>query len=1054
MRKKRILSLLLSLAVCIAFMPAAVFADGETGGGTAGATQAAIKTVSTSNEFEEALKNSSIDEIHITADIEYKNKDVDTDKRIVIESGKKLTWGGSKYTFQANQLSVETNAEFIVYTYDFTYKTTVRGNVDNNGTITASGSGKCYWEAATTGNGTFNASSGTSYINYGTIPTDKISGNNYKINIVKNVSETPEVNLPADMQTGQTVKPVVTNLIAGVDIAKVFDFKWMNASSYQIYKGETNPTLTDAGTLKLTLSTKTPYVMRTESGTRGSIETSGTVTQALSDTVYVDATNGNDSNLGNAVGKAVRNINTAIDKVSENGTVVLTGDYETTGYALIKKSVTVKSLEDNTFKLSLNSLGGIKINSGATVTFDNVTINNTKFSGYASSGSTGDRNIAFKNCNGENITIANSSNNFANISFEKSVLSGSFYAATKLALDVSTVSGKFTTKDFTAKGNCRLNLKRSAPAVIKGSVDFKDNALITISTENPARGEKLIEVPSGTDDKIVGNFKLADTQNDKYALKCRETYNGTYIGISECISIDDGKLAVAYEPAIGNDVIDTTSNGNKYVTFNPGNVVGVTSGTWSGYINSAGKKWSLDDNPELTVVLSAGMDSDFYHFDDNFLNDNLKVYTWGDVNNLPDYQNQNKNVTIDKKQSQGVSNDGRTFIFTVTYPKVARLTQTITVDKNNLDLKCKGEATRQAAAPGTVTYSSSNPEVATVDSNGKVTAITAGSATITVSAEATDTYEAASATYTVTVKHNYGTEYKHDDTNHWKECACGAKTEEAAHSGGTADCVTKAKCEVCAASYGAVDASNHKGPMSYTANNSATHKKTCDACKAVVAAEENHNFVNNVCSECGYKRVTGGGSYNPAQKPEIITGEGGKTSLENNGSTLVITPDEGMEISKVTVNGKEVTVTNNKITGLKTGDKVEVTFAKTPPTKEETDNIFKGKALKLSLAVRTSKTTKKNIRVAVKKTKELKYFIRELADAGYTVKYKFYRSVKKTSKYKARIVKTTDTYINTAGKKGRKYYYKAKLLIYDNGGRLIAQTELKQCKYGFRTWTK
>lgn len=32
MRKKRILSLLLSLAVCIAFMPAAVFADGETGG--------------------------------------------------------------------------------------------------------------------------------------------------------------------------------------------------------------------------------------------------------------------------------------------------------------------------------------------------------------------------------------------------------------------------------------------------------------------------------------------------------------------------------------------------------------------------------------------------------------------------------------------------------------------------------------------------------------------------------------------------------------------------------------------------------------------------------------------------------------------------------------------------------------------------------------------------------------------------------------------------------------------------------------------------------------
>ena len=33
-------------------------------------------------------------------------------------------------------------------------------------------------------------------------------------------------------------------------------------------------------------------------------------------------------------------------------------------------------------------------------------------------------------------------------------------------------------------------------------------------------------------------------------------------------------------------------------------------------------------------------------------------------------------------------------------------------------------------------------------------------------------------------------------------------------------------------------------------------------------------------------------------------------------------------------------------------------------------------------------------------------------------------------------------------------YYKAKLMIYDNEGNLVAQTELKQCKYGLRTWSK
>ena len=202
------------------------------------------------------------------------------------------------------------------------------------------------------------------------------------------------------------------------------------------------------------------------------------------------------------------------------------------------------------------------------------------------------------------------------------------------------------------------------------------------------------------------------------------------------------------------------------------------------------------------------------------------------------------------------------------------------------------------------------------------------------------------------------------------------------------------------------------------------------------------------------KAFSGGGSYVPVQKPEIITGEGGKATLENNGTTLVIAPDDGMQISKVTVNGNEVTVTDNKITGLKTGDKVEVTFAKIPPTKEELDKKFKEKAGEIELVVRTSKTSKNNIKVTVKLTPALEAFIKEIKSAGYTVKYKFYRSANKSSKYAARITKEEAEYLNTEGKKDKKYYYKAKLLIYDNEGNLVAQTELKQCKYGLRTWSK
>ena len=43
--------------------------------------------------------------------------------------------------------------------------------------------------------------------------------------------------------------------------------------------------------------------------------------------------------------------------------------------------------------------------------------------------------------------------------------------------------------------------------------------------------------------------------------------------------------------------------------------------------------------------------------------------------------------------------------------------------------------------------------------------------------------------------------------------------------------------------------------------------------------------------------------------------------------------------------------------------------------------------------------------------------------------------------------------INTSGKNGTKYYYKAKALIYD-GDKLVGQTELKQCRYGVGIWSK
>ena len=121
----------------------------------------------------------------------------------------------------------------------------------------------------------------------------------------------------------------------------------------------------------------------------------------------------------------------------------------------------------------------------------------------------------------------------------------------------------------------------------------------------------------------------------------------------------------------------------------------------------------------------------------------------------------------------------------------------------------------------------------------------------------------------------------------------------------------------------------------------------------------------------------------------------------------------------------------------------------------EKQNIDKVKNLvkEVKLKATTSKTAKKSVRVKIGEVKNLNSLIKEADAMGYTVKYKYYRSVKKSSKYTALKTKALNSYVNTKGKKGTKYYYKAMVLVYD-GKTLIAQTELKQCRYGVRSWNK
>ena len=128
------------------------------------------------------------------------------------------------------------------------------------------------------------------------------------------------------------------------------------------------------------------------------------------------------------------------------------------------------------------------------------------------------------------------------------------------------------------------------------------------------------------------------------------------------------------------------------------------------------------------------------------------------------------------------------------------------------------------------------------------------------------------------------------------------------------------------------------------------------------------------------------------------------------------------------------------------------TFAIVENTAAQDQAQWKARLNQAGFQAVTAKTEKKNVRIrlAVKKDKKL---IADLRAMGYTVKYRFYRSQKKSTGYKALATKKSNTFVSTKGTKGKKYYYKVKVLVYDND-KLLAQTKLGQCSAGAKKWKK
>lgn len=90
------------------------------------------------------------------------------------------------------------------------------------------------------------------------------------------------------------------------------------------------------------------------------------------------------------------------------------------------------------------------------------------------------------------------------------------------------------------------------------------------------------------------------------------------------------------------------------------------------------------------------------------------------------------------------------------------------------------KAVTRSAGDGSISYSSSNTSIATVNSSGTVTGVAAGSCTITATIAATTNYNASSASYTLTVNHPTYNGYAYVDLGlscKWAVCNVGASSE-------------------------------------------------------------------------------------------------------------------------------------------------------------------------------------------------------------------------------------------------------------------------------------
>ena len=459
---------------------------------------------------------------------------------------------------------------------------------------------------------------------------------------------------------------------------------------------------------------------------------------------------------------------------------------------------------------------------------------------------------------GDGVTVRAGSSSSASLSVD-----GGSLTATGKNEDCAGIRYTFGSSSF---GSGKPSLTVSGNTIVRANGGISDNSStdIQIGGDNNSSGGIVFDGNEGT---VYGSVTLQENLT---------------IGEGERLNIPSGaSLTIDSGATLTNEGTVTTTDGGTLTNEGTINNSGTLTGTISGNAPPSITTTSLDDGTENTAynaTLEASGNPTSWKITDGSLPAGLTLdESTGVISGTPTAQS-TSNFTVTATNDYG--SDSKEFTLTIDQQGTIHVTS-VSLDKTSLELT-EGETAQltatvepEDASNKNVTWESSNTNVATVN-NGEVTAVSAGTATIT----ATTVDQSKTATCEVTVK---PAEYTVTVLTDGKGSASASPATAAA--GTTVTLTAKPDSGYRLAHWEVVE-----GDVTISGN-SFTMPAENVTVRAVFSPVVNIPDTYDI---------------------DLIVGEGGeaKLSLTNAsaGSTITVTatPDEGFKLDYITVDGERI----------------------------------------------------------------------------------------------------------------------------------------------------